>query len=677
MLMRLLALAIVIFFASQLQGQRCTIPGQTPVTAFPVCGNAVFNQRSVSECTNGEIPVPGCARGVNNYADKNPYWYKFYCYSGGTLGFLIKPNNGGDDYDWQLFDITNHHPDDVYTDASLVVTANWTGNPVGNTGASADGVPYLVCGTINRERRPAFTAMPTLIEGHQYLLLISHFTNSQSGYSLSFGGGTAVITDPDPPKPDRAWAGCGGVTVTVKLDKKLICTSLAADGSDFSMVPMPAGVKILSASSSRCNGNFDMDTVQLQLSTGLPPGDYQVLFKRGTDGNTLTDECGREVAEGSVIPFKVLPVPYTPMDSLMPVVCAPKYVDLFFSKPMWCPSIEPGGSDFRITGTTPVRILKAYGNCVNKLSTTIRIEFDAPILLEGNYIITLVEGSDGNTIEDECRQETPAGATLRFSTKDTVNADFNYSIQWGCKEDIVHFTQHGKNKISSWNWNFNGEGSSTAQNPVFGFKLFGDKKIHLTVSNGFCTAGKDTLIQLDNYIYAAFSVPDFVCPDDVAVFKNQSAGKIVSWEWNFDNGYMSTSKDPPPQKYPPVTIGRNKYYNVQLKVTDKLGCTDTRTKRLQVVYSCSVAVPNAFTPNNDGNNDYLYPLNAWKATNVDFSVFNRYGQLIFHTTDWTRKWDGTFKGAPQPTGNYVWMLQYTDPESGIKVVKKGSTILIR
>jgi gliding motility-associated-like protein len=95
------------------------------------------------------------------------------------------------------------------------------------------------------------------------------------------------------------------------------------------------------------------------------------------------------------------------------------------------------------------------------------------------------------------------------------------------------------------------------------------------------------------------------------------------------------------------------------------------------VDNCYIAVPSAFTPNNDGLNDYLYPLNAYKAVNLTFKIFNRYGQLVFETSDWTNKWDGTFKGQPANAGTYVWLLQYTDGETGEKYFSKGTTVLIR
>src|SRR5689334_14582981 len=119
--MRVTLFALIFIWGFMLQGvaQQCSTLGQTPATAFPVCGTTTFVQTSVPICGGTSITVPGCSGA--QYQDKNPFWYKFTCYQAGTLGFSITPTNLGDDYDWQLFDITGHNPNDVFTDPSLFV----------------------------------------------------------------------------------------------------------------------------------------------------------------------------------------------------------------------------------------------------------------------------------------------------------------------------------------------------------------------------------------------------------------------------------------------------------------------------------------------------------------------------------------------------------------------------
>jgi gliding motility-associated-like protein len=118
-------------------------------------------------------------------------------------------------------------------------------------------------------------------------------------------------------------------------------------------------------------------------------------------------------------------------------------------------------------------------------------------------------------------------------------------------------------------------------------------------------------------------------------------------------------------------------YTVSLIIQNNLGCYDTLSKQITKLQSCYIAVPNAFTPNGDGKDDYLYPLNAFSATNLEFRIFNRYGQLVFETRDWTNKWDGTINGKQQPAGTYVWTLRYTDAASGKNFFMKGTSVLIR
>src|SRR5690242_19715455 len=111
--------------ATALLAQACTALGQNPGTAFPVCGISVFSQSVVPVCGIHSIPV--ACHDSASYMDKNPFWYKFTCFTSGTLGFVITPNDLGDDYDWQLFDITGHNPEGVYTNLALFVGANWSG----------------------------------------------------------------------------------------------------------------------------------------------------------------------------------------------------------------------------------------------------------------------------------------------------------------------------------------------------------------------------------------------------------------------------------------------------------------------------------------------------------------------------------------------------------------------
>jgi gliding motility-associated-like protein len=527
------------------------------------------------------------------------------------------------------------------------------------------------------------SAMPTLIAGHNYILLISHFTDTPNGYGLSFGGGTANITDPKEPHLESSRAACDGTQATIKLNKKMKCNSLTGSGSEFTIAPPLANV--ISAVALGCTASFDMDSLILTLDTPLPPGTYSINIANGTDGNTILDNCNRDIPVGESIPLIVYPLIPTPMDSISPPGCKPDEVQLVFRKNIRCSSIALDGSDFKIailSGSEVVDVIGASGNCnADGLTPIIKVKLAtrlsaASIKTKGTYQITLQTGSDGNTIIDECGQETPAGATLIFNTKDTVNADFSYAVKYGCDRDTINYFHNGNNEVNLWKWNFDRTRSSSQQNPTVLYGSFGLKKTYLIVSNGICRDTSDTVkIFLDNEVKAAFEATAIVCPNEKASFIDKSTGNIVSWNWDFGNGFTDNSPSPSPQSYIALKPDRNVF--PRLIVQNNLGCFDTAIQKIVVPYSCYIAVPNAFTPNGDGLNDFLNPLNAYKTTDLLFRVYNRVGQLVFETRDWTKRWDGRFKGQGADSGNYVWILTYTDTDSGKRVQLKGFSILIR
>ncbi|HEY2648354.1 MAG TPA: gliding motility-associated C-terminal domain-containing protein [Puia sp.] len=651
--------------------QNFPVTGQLANTAFPVCGSDTFKQTVVPFGHTHTLQVPGCSGDGAVYADTNPFWYTFTCYSAGSLGFLITPNNLGDDYDWMLYDITNHQASEVYTNTSLIVAGNWAGT-FGLTGARPGGIAMIGCASNPNDNHNTFSVMPNLKLGHQYLLLVSHFTDdSQSGYSLSFGGGSAVITDTTKAHLKSANINCDRKTLVIALNKNMRCASVAADGSDFLIPSEP--LAITQAMGINCSGSFDMDSVLITLSAPLAPGSYSVVSKIGTDDNTLTDDCGNQLPVGESLSFDVLPPHATPFDSLTPPHCAPSTLQLVFSDMIQCSSIAPDGSDFSISGPGSIGIISA--SCQGDMSGMVNIKLSSPIVVGGDYQVMLKTGTDGNTIINECGVETPGGGAISFAIKDTVSASFNYSTNLGCKYDTLHLGYVPANGVDQWQWIVDTVETSSLVSPDLVETVFGVKTVQHIVSNGFCSDSVTEIVDLDNLTKALFNAPREVCPKDALNINDSSIGHLVSWYWSFGDGEISTDQNPSAHLFPNTPTGKT--YTVTLVVKDNLGCYDTASQQIIKLQSCYITVPNAFTPNGDGKNDFLYPLNGNLATNLEFQVYNRYGQLVFETRDWSKKWDGTIGGKPQPTGTYVWMLHYTDGASGKSFFLRGTSVLIR
>jgi gliding motility-associated-like protein len=653
-------------------GQICTTLGQNPTTAFPVCGTTVFEQKVVPFC--GGRSVPTYCTDKAGYSDINPFWYKFTCFKSGNFAFTITPINAHDDYDWELFDITGHDPMDIYTNSSLIISANWSGmhSP---TGAGPSGTKWSECSSDSIRGNNTFSTMPNLVLGHNYILLVSNFSPSQIGYNLSFQGGTASIIDPVTPLLTKVHAVCDGTQILLMLNKKMNCSSLSADGSDFIVTGASANA-ITKAVGRGCAVSFDTDSLELTMQNILTPGTYTVTSKIGTDNNTMLDNCGNLLPVGLNESLIFTTAVSTAMDSISPIICIQDTLQLVFSRPMNCSSIAEDGSDFFITGPSIVNIKSAKGICSSGLTDIIQVILSNPIKTNGNYQIHLKMGTDGNSIFNECGKPTAVGSTLNFSIQNVTKADYTSQLMVGCKYDTLKLFHDANNAANRWNWKLDNGINSNLQNPIFKFNQFGKLHAVLSVSNNFCSdSSAQDFILPDQTVKAGFILPDTLCLTDSLMIIDNSSNNSISWKWSFGNGITSSLKQPIGIYF--QANGRQNQYLVMQVVQNAFNCTDTSIKKVFVLPNCYIDIPSGFTPNGDGLNDNLYPLNAFKAQNLHFTVYNRYGQVIFESTDWHQKWDGRFKGELQPSGTYVWMLDYTHKDTGQTFHLKGTTVLIR
>ncbi|HEY6899011.1 MAG TPA: gliding motility-associated C-terminal domain-containing protein [Puia sp.] len=115
-------------------------------------------------------------------------------------------------------------------------------------------------------------------------------------------------------------------------------------------------------------------------------------------------------------------------------------------------------------------------------------------------------------------------------------------------------------------------------------------------------------------------------------------------------------------------------------ITDKNGCITDSVKaqlKLQLSPECDTFfMPNAFTPNGDGKNDFLRPIHSPYLKNYSLAIYNRWGQLIYTGRDFLKGWDGTANGQPLPPGVYVWMVEYETFEKQKRALR-GVVMLIR
>ena len=535
-------------------------------------------------------PCPDPSGVITN---RNPFWYKFTCFSSGKLSFFITPDVLTEDYDWQLFDVTGRNPGDVFTDPSLFVACNWSGD-VGITGASdvQGGVSLVECAGSGVN---LFSMMPDLIAGHNYLLLVSHFSDTQFGYTLSFGGpgNTAVITDTIAPHlANASKASCDATRIMVKLNKRMKCSSLAANGSDFTVNPPLATVT--SATGIGCASGFDMDSILLTFNQPLPIGNYNLVMNRGSDNNTILDICDNGIPENEQIAFTILSNLPVPFDSLQHDHCLTDSLLIILADSVQCTSIAANGSDFSITGPYPVTIANAAPDyCLNGFTRQIIVRLNTTMIQPGNFRLVLQAGSDGNTLLSKCDTASVAGSFIPFVIKPKPFVDFSVPVSLCLPDALARFINRstisdGTENLFRYAWDF-GDPASTPNNtsslkdPLHRYTRVGPFDVSLQVtSNAGCV--HDTLIRFNNIHPQPISNFGFskspLCIGDVVTMTdstNSMDGFTVEWYWDLGDG---STRNIPSFTY---TYSNTRTYPVTLYSMNNHGCfSDTMTKTITV-----------------------------------------------------------------------------------------------
>jgi gliding motility-associated-like protein len=199
---------------------------------------------------------------------------------------------------------------------------------------------------------------------------------------------------------------------------------------------------------------------------------------------------------------------------------------------------------------------------------------------------------------------------------------------------------------------------STGENtPEINVKNVG--KYWLNFSSGNCTLSADTAI--------IFQKPKPVADlgKDTTVCKNKP---IVLSTLFYSNATYSWNTGEITNQIKINTPGEYIVYVTQdCKVSDTINVLPG---------DCDFFMPNTFTPNADGVNDYYGPAGNFLANNYEILIFDRWSNVVFSTKNSLEKWDGTTNGKPMPIGNYLWILKYTT-KRGIVKNEQGTVLLLR
>ena len=264
------------------------------------------------------------------------------------------------------------------------------------------------------------------------------------------------------------------------------------------------------------------------------------------------------------------------------------------------------------------------------------------------------------------------------SSKQTVRlnpnpkADFTFKpVCINLPLELICNTTDSLNSTLFYLWNLgNGQTSTLRDPPIQYFPVAGTYPISLSVYTAQCPLPRSTIkhfVIVDqpaiavNYLlkYAVVLLP--------LELKARVFGEHILWNpgVNLDNR----------NSYSPVFQGKEEQlYSIEIKT--RSGCLTTDTQLVKIVSHIEVFVPNAFTPNNDGINDFLRPVSFGIKQLVSFRVFNRWGQQVFLMQSDLPGWDGSFMGQKLDMQTVTWIYEGMGMD-GKLYSRRGTSILMR
>ena len=271
----------------------------------------------------------------------------------------------------------------------------------------------------------------------------------------------------------------------------------------------------------------------------------------------------------------------------------------------------------------------------------------------GIYNVELIVTSNHN-----CKDTTELPVTVLAKP----TADFSEDKTEGCSPVCVNFQDNSLTNASSidyWFWSYGNGDAGFDQNPSVCYEntsYTNDAVYSVTLIVKNDLGCYDTLTKTDLITSYHNPISDFVVtPDEANMYEgeitttNNSIG-ADDYFWDFDNDTTSTLFEPV------IHYTDTGVYNVMLVANTIHNCSDTSFQNVKIIPVISIFIPNAFTPDGDGNNDgFIFKGYGIDLATTKFYIFDRWGTLIYYTENNT-PWDGTYKGQKAIQDTYVYKL---------------------
>lgn len=281
----------------------------------------------------------------------------------------------------------------------------------------------------------------------------------------------------------------------------------------------------------------------------------------------------------------------------------------------------------------------------------------------GTYKVTLL-------INDTTYCNSPADTVKTIRLSSEVKALFATPAN-GCVPYNAVFTNNSLGGIN-FLWDFGDGQTSTEDNPSHLYTNVGTYRIKLTAYDSTsCNKLDDTTITItvSPIPTASFSYnPTEPKENTFTNFVNQSSG-ATNYLWNFGDGDTSNLENP---KH---IFDATATFNVCLNAANAAGCSDDTCMEVRSLIKPLVDVPTAFTPGKNGANSTIRVV-GFGIKELDWSIYNRWGQKVYESNNLKSSWDGTYNGKLQPMDVYTYTLKVTF-SNGQKITKTGDITLLR
>jgi gliding motility-associated-like protein len=245
----------------------------------------------------------------------------------------------------------------------------------------------------------------------------------------------------------------------------------------------------------------------------------------------------------------------------------------------------------------------------------------------------------------------------------------------GCEPLSVQFFETTPQPGDTYLWYFGDQTYSNLQNPQHTYFNHGQYDVALCVTNIY---GCSDTVFAENYItvypnpFAAFtySPPQLDEINSTVNFINGTLN-IEESHWSFGDGETSLQYNP---THTYTTAGT---YEVQLLVITEYGCRDSTMLTIDIRNIYTLYIPNAFTPNENGLNEFFIPKgDNFNPDEYVFMIYDRWGGKVFETTNVSLGWDGAINGEPCKSGVYAYVIHFRE-KTGLEQKYIGHVTLIR